>query len=111
MASSNSASPNPPPTFDSRTRGLLLVLCAAAFLDSLDISMVTIALPSIGTGLGLSASTLQWILGGYALGYGGFLLLGGRATDLLGRRRVFLAAMGCSPWRRCWLRSPSRARC
>lgn len=69
------------------------MLCAAAFLDSLDISMVTIALPSIGSDLDLSASTLQWILGGYALGYGGFLLLGGRATDLIGRRRVFLVAM------------------
>lgn len=72
----------------------LLVLCGAAFLDSVDISMVSVALPSIGSGLGLSTSSLQWVLGGYALGYGAFLLLGGRATDLFGRRRVFLAALG-----------------
>ena len=63
---------------------LLVVLCGALFLDGLDISMVGVALPSIGSDLGLSPSSLQWIVSGYVLGYGGFLLLGGRASDLLG---------------------------
>ncbi|GAA2133578.1 MFS transporter [Kitasatospora kazusensis] len=76
-----------------RLWGTLLVLCAALFLDSLDVSMVGVALPSIGTDLKLSTSTLQWVVSGYVLGYGGLLLLGGRAADLLGRRRVFLVAL------------------
>ncbi|MFF7451705.1 MULTISPECIES: MFS transporter [unclassified Streptomyces] len=77
-----------------RLWGTLLVLCAAMFLDALDVSMVGVALPSIGADLGLSTSTLQWIVSGYILGYGGLLLLGGRAADLLGRREVFLVALG-----------------
>ncbi|WP_329259736.1 MFS transporter [Streptomyces pseudovenezuelae] len=77
-----------------RLWGTLLVLCAAMFLDALDVSMVGVALPSIGADLGLSTSTLQWIVSGYILGYGGLLLLGGRAADLLGRRQVFLVALG-----------------
>src|SRR5690348_18016998 len=72
---------------------LLVVLCGALFLDGLDISMVGVALPSIGSDLGMTASSLQWIVSGYVLGYGGFLLLGGRSADLLGRRRVFLIAL------------------
>ncbi|GAA2505815.1 MFS transporter [Streptomyces gobitricini] len=76
-----------------RLWGTLLVLCAAMFLDALDVSMVGVALPSIATDLGLSTATLQWIVSGYILGYGGLLLLGGRAADLLGRRRVFLIAL------------------
>ncbi len=55
--------------------------------------MVGVALPSIRSSLGLSTSSLQWIVSGYVLGYGGLLLLGGRAADLLGRRRVFLVAL------------------
>ncbi|MEV0194469.1 MFS transporter [Kitasatospora purpeofusca] len=77
-----------------RLWGTLIVLCAALFLDALDISMVGIALPSIGSELHLSTSTLQWVVSGYVLGYGGLLLLGGRTADLLGRRRVFLTALG-----------------
>ncbi|MDI3404719.1 MFS transporter [Streptomyces cavernicola] len=76
-----------------RLWGTLFVLCAAMFLDALDVSMVGVALPSIATDLALSTSTLQWIVSGYILGYGGLLLLGGRAADLLGRRRVFLIAL------------------
>jgi EmrB/QacA subfamily drug resistance transporter len=72
---------------------MLLVLCGALFLDALDVSMTGVALPSIREDLGLSTSTLQWVVSGYVLGYGGFLLLGGRAADLLGRRRVFLIAL------------------
>jgi EmrB/QacA subfamily drug resistance transporter len=71
----------------------MLVLCAAIFLDALDVSMMGVALPSIQADLGLSTSSLQWLVSGYVVGFGGFLLLGGRAADLLGRRKVFLIAL------------------
>jgi EmrB/QacA subfamily drug resistance transporter len=77
-----------------RAWGALLVLCGALFLDALDVSMVGVALPSIRTDLHLSTSSLQWVVSAYVLGYGGFLLLGGRAADLFGRRRVFLISLG-----------------
>src|SRR3954463_10454824 len=73
------------------TWALLVVLCGALFLDGLDISMVGVALPSIGHDLGMSPSSLQWIVSAYVLGYGGLLLLGGRAADLIGRRPGLLA--------------------
>ncbi len=73
--------------------GTLLVLCGALFLDALDVSMVGVALPSIRDDLHMSTGSLQWVVSAYVLGYGGFLLLGGRAADLLGRRRVFLIAL------------------
>jgi MFS family permease len=76
-----------------RAWGTLLVLCGVIFLDALDVSMVGVALPSIRTDLHMSTSSLQWVVSGYVLGYGGFLLLGGRAADLFGRRRVFLIAL------------------
>jgi MFS family permease len=79
--------------FDRRAWALLLVVCGAVFLDGLDVSMVGVALPSIDADLQLSTTSLQWIVSGYVLGYGGFLLLGGRTADLLGRRRVFLVAL------------------
>lgn len=72
---------------------LLVVLCGALFLDGLDVSMVGVALPSIGADLHLAPGSLQWIVSAYVLGYGGLLLLGGRAADLIGRRPVFLAAV------------------
>jgi MFS family permease len=72
---------------------ILIVLGGALCLDALDVSMIGVALPSIQTALGLSTASLQWIVSGYVLGYGGLLLLGGRAADLLGRRRVFLIAL------------------
>jgi EmrB/QacA subfamily drug resistance transporter len=78
----------------TRAWGMLLVLCGALFLDAMDVSMIGVALPSIREDLDLSTSSLQWIVSGYVLGYGGFLLLGGRAADLLGRRKVFLGALG-----------------
>jgi MFS family permease len=81
--------------------GALLVLCGALFLDALDVSMVGVALPSIRSDLHLSTSSLQWVVSAYVLGYGGFLLLGGRVADLLGRRRVFLISLGVSSSRRC----------
>ena len=76
-----------------RLWGIIIVLGGALCLDALDVSMIGVALPDIRTALGLSTSSLQWIVSGYVLGYGGFLLLGGRAADLLGRRRVFLVAV------------------
>jgi MFS family permease len=82
-----------PPKWDASVWGLLAVLCGVLFLDGLDVSMVGMALPSIDSDLGLTTSQLQWIVSGYVLGYGGFLLLGGRASDLLGRRRVLLIAL------------------
>ncbi len=88
------AAPSPAVRWTPRLWGTLLVLCAAMFLDALDVSMVGVALPSIGSELDLSTSTLQWIVSGYILGYGGLLLLGGRTADLLGRRQVFLVALG-----------------
>jgi MFS family permease len=88
-----SAAPSPAARWTPRLWGTLLVLCAAMFLDALDVSMVGVALPSIGSELGLSTSTLQWVVSGYILGYGGLLLLGGRTADLLGRRQVFLVAL------------------
>jgi EmrB/QacA subfamily drug resistance transporter len=76
-----------------RAWGALLVLCGAIFLDAMDVSMTGVALPSIRTELDMSTSSLQWVVSGYVLGYGGFLLLGGRAADLLGRRRMFLISL------------------
>ncbi|MDF5751294.1 MFS transporter [Spongiactinospora sp. TRM90649] len=80
--------------WDARLWGALTVLCAVIFLDALDVSMVGVALPSIQSDLGMTTSALQWVVSGYVLGYGGLLLLGGRTADLLGRRRVFLIALG-----------------
>jgi MFS family permease len=79
--------------WDAHLWGVLILLCGVLFLDGLDVSMVGVALPSIREDLGLSTSQLQWIVSGYVLGYGGLLLLGGRAADLLGRRRVLLGAL------------------
>ena len=90
---SPNASPDPT-AFDRRAWITLLVLCGVLFLDGLDVSMVGVALPSIDADLNLSTSTLQWVVSGYVLGYGGLLLLGGRTADLLGRRRVLLVALG-----------------
>src|ERR1700676_5283784 len=69
----------------------LLLLCAVGFLDFVDTSIVNVALPSIRHDLHFSVQNLQWVLSGYLLTYGGFLLLGGRAADLLGRRRLLIA--------------------
>src|SRR5262252_6030631 len=72
-------------------RGLtLLLLCAVQFLDIVDSSIMNVALPSIRRDLGFSQLGLQWVLSGYLVTYGGFLLLGGRAADLLGRRRMLV---------------------
>ncbi len=74
-----------------RGKQILLLLLAVAFLDFVDASIVNVALPSIRSDLGFSLRNLQWILSGYLLTYGGLMLLGGRAADLFGRRRLLVS--------------------
>jgi EmrB/QacA subfamily drug resistance transporter len=96
------AGPQPTPASTTGTRrrprgrpGLVLALaCAAQSMVSLDIAIVNVALPSIQRDLGVSQSTVQWVVVAYGLLLGGFLLVGGRMTDLLGRRRVLLVGLG-----------------
>src|SRR5580698_3256802 len=71
----------------------LLLLCAVQFLDIVDTSIVNVALPSIQRSLHFSQPSLQWVASGYILTCGGFLLLGGRLGDLLGRRRMLLTGL------------------
>jgi EmrB/QacA subfamily drug resistance transporter len=71
----------------------LALLCAVQFMVVLDIAIVNVALPSIQADLGFSQENLQWVISAYALVFGGFLLLGGRLADVLGRRRVFMAGL------------------
>src|ERR671928_88276 len=71
----------------------LILLCVAQFVVVLDASIVNVALPSIGKGLHFSEENLPWVVNAYVIAFGGFLLLGGRAADLLGRRRVFMAGL------------------
>jgi MFS family permease len=77
-----------------RSWALLLVLCGVMFLEGIDVSMLAIAVPAIRADLGLTTGTTAWVMSGYVLGYAGFTLLGGRAADLLGRRRMFLTWLG-----------------
>src|SRR5499433_1054324 len=78
---------------DPRRWQALALLCGAFFMVLLDGTITIVALPSIGAGLRFSEQGLPWVLSGYALAFGGLLLLGGRAADLLGRRRVFTAGV------------------
>jgi EmrB/QacA subfamily drug resistance transporter len=80
-------------TPDPRRWWALALLCGAFFMVLLDGTIVLVALPSIGADLGFSEQGLQWVLSAYALTFGGLLLLGGRAADLLGRRRLFMAGV------------------
>src|ERR1700761_8107362 len=74
--------------------GVVLALaCVAQFMVVLDVSIVTVALPSIGRDLHYTASGLQWVVSAYVLTFAGFLLFGGRAADLFGRRRIYLFGM------------------
>ena len=84
---------SPPGSFLATGRGkaTLALLCAVTFLDVMDGAIVNVALPTIRTHLGFSVQSLQWVVSGYLITYGGFLLLGGRAGDLLGRRRLLVA--------------------
>jgi EmrB/QacA subfamily drug resistance transporter len=84
---------SPEPSFLATRRGKLTLafLCGVAFLDFVDASIVNVALPSIRHSLHFSIQSLQWVLSGYLLTYGGFMLLGGRAADLIGRRRLLVS--------------------
>ncbi|MCP2302862.1 MFS transporter [Actinokineospora globicatena] len=112
MTASQEATPQetPPPVVDPKSEvtepkatdgekwsgklwATLIVLCSAMFLDALDNAMVGIAVPPIQQELGMSTSSVQWVVSAYVLGFGGFLLLGGRMADLVGRRKVFLVAV------------------
>jgi EmrB/QacA subfamily drug resistance transporter len=81
-------------TPDPRRWRALALLCTAFFMVILDSAIVVVALPSIDADLAFSAGDLQWVLSAYLLSFGGLLLLGGRAADLLGRRRMFIAGTG-----------------
>src|SRR6201987_3770723 len=95
MAGSEVFRMSPEPSFLATRRGkqTLVFLCGVAFLDFVDASIVNVALPSIRESLPFSIQNLQWVLSGYLLTYGGFMLLGGRAADLLGRRRVLVSGI------------------
>ena len=81
------------PELDPLRWKALAIVCAAFFMTVLDVSIVNVALPSIGKALDFSRDNLQWVVTAYAITFGGFLLLGGRAGDLLGRRRLFMAGL------------------
>src|SRR5438270_11519604 len=72
---------------------ILVIACLAQFMVVLDITIVNVALPSIQRGLHFSSANLQWVVNAYTLIFGGFLLLGGRAADLIGRKRLFIAGV------------------
>src|SRR5579872_5448082 len=72
---------------------ILVLVCVAQFMVVLDATIVNVALPSIQRGLSFSPSSLQWVITMYTLVFGGFILLGGRAGDLIGRKRVFGAGI------------------
>ncbi|MFI6079974.1 MFS transporter [Streptomyces sp. NPDC051217] len=82
-----------PAGLSPRLWGLLAVLAGNMLIDALEVSVMVVAMPSIGAGLGLSLTVLQWTMSGFALGFGGLMLFGGRVVALLGRRRVYLAAL------------------
>ncbi|MFI6980779.1 MFS transporter [Embleya sp. NPDC050154] len=74
----------------ARAWGMLIVLCGAIFLEGIDVAMLNVALPTIREDLGMSTGAVSWVMSAYVLAYAGFMLLGGRTADLLGRRRMFL---------------------
>ncbi|MGX1311872.1 EmrB/QacA subfamily drug resistance transporter [Streptomyces calvus] len=73
---------------------VVALACAGQFLVVLDVSVVNVALPSVRTGLGLGEQGLQWVVNAYSIAFAGFMLLGGRAGDLFGRKRMFLVGLG-----------------
>ncbi|MFE7124406.1 MFS transporter [Streptomyces sp. NPDC057617] len=77
----------------TRTWAVVLAACAGQFLVVLDVSVMNVALPSLRADLGLSAAGLQWVLNAYSIAFAGFMLLGGRAADLFGRKRMFLTGL------------------
>jgi MFS family permease len=90
---SNPQQTHPPAQPDSRRWWALALLCGAFFMVILDANIVVVALPSIDEALSFSEQGLQWVISAYAITFAGLLLLGGRAADLLGRRRVFMVGL------------------
>jgi EmrB/QacA subfamily drug resistance transporter len=84
----------PAPHPDPRRWQALALVCVAMFMTVLDVSIVNVALPSIKTSLHVAEKDLQWVITAYTIAFGGLLLLGGRAADLLGRRRMFMIGIG-----------------
>ena len=76
------------------TRAILVICCIAQFMVVLDVAIVNVALPQMRDSLGLSVAGQQWVVNAYTLTFAGFLMLGGRAADLFGRRRVFMIGLG-----------------
>ncbi|MGX1269644.1 MFS family permease [Streptomyces phaeoluteigriseus] len=100
MPSASRPAPNPArssPARSSPARSpawlVVALACAGQFLVVLDISVVNVALPSMRAELGMSAPGLQWVVNAYAIAFAGFMLLGGRAGDLFGRKRMFLVGL------------------
>ena len=99
----NAIAPQKPESTRSKN-ALLIVVCLAQFMVILDVAIVNVALPSMRAGLHFSTTGLQWVVNAYTLTFAGFLMLGGRLADLLGRRRVFLvgtamfalSSLGCA---------------
>lgn len=86
-------SPSAAPAASRAAWGVLAVVTGALFLEGIDVAMLNIAVPSIAREIGLETGAAHWIISAYVLAYGGFMILGGRVADLLGRRRVFLTAL------------------
>ena len=85
--------PDPDSTRPAHPTATLMLACLAQFMVILDVSVVNVALPAIRNGLHFSEVDLQWVVNAYTVTFAGFLLLGGRAADLLGRRKVFVAGL------------------
>src|SRR5205807_2748135 len=85
--------PTPDATKAPHLTATLFLACLAQFMVILDVSVVNVALPSIRHGLGFTEADLQWVVNAYTVTFAGFLLLGGRAADLLGRRIVFVSGL------------------
>src|SRR5579884_4141269 len=85
--------PQPEGGLSGRSAWLLVVCCVAQFMVILDLSIVNVALPSIQDTLNFTTSQLQWVIDAYAITFAGFLMLGGRAADHFGQRRVFVIAL------------------
>ncbi|WP_318842856.1 MFS transporter [Myceligenerans pegani] len=84
----------PPPAAATRAGwGVLAVVCGALFLEGIDIAMLNVAVPAIAADIGLATADAHWVISAYVLAYGGFMILGGRTADLVGRRRTFLVAL------------------
>lgn len=88
----------------------LILLCSAQFIVVLDGSVINVAMPTIGQTFDASQQTLTWVVSAYVLAFGGFLLLGGRLADLLGRRLMFIVGWCCSASPRWWAASPTPSR-